>query len=119
MRDVMTRPLSDRIAAWAGVSSTIGGYDDGRARLVPRDIVSPDGWHYQTTGQAASEAEAVRLADEVLEHVERVGISDFLEPDGLSVTPPARLLVERVTAEKSGPGFGLVITDPQGKTTRK
>lgn len=82
-------------------------------------FVRPDGWQYQSTGRASGEADAVRLADELLENVERIGISDFLEPDGLTVRPPARLVVERVGAQDSGPGFGLVITDPSGKVTRK
>jgi hypothetical protein len=33
------------------------------------------------TGRAASEADAVRLANESLENVERIGISDFLEAE--------------------------------------
>jgi hypothetical protein len=36
---------------------------------------SPTGYQYEMTGQASSEAEAVRLADHTLEYVERVGIS--------------------------------------------
>lgn len=82
-------------------------------------FVSPNGWIYQTTGGASTEAEAVQSADDLLENVERIGISDFLEPDGVTVRSPARLLVERVDAEEAGPGFGLVITDPQGNVTRK
>ena len=82
-------------------------------------FVRPDGWQYQTTGRASNEVEAVRLADEVLDYVERIGISDFLAPDGITVTPPARLTVERVSADLAGSGFGLVITDPSGKVTRK
>lgn len=30
-------------------------------------FVRPDGWQYETTGRASSQAEAVRLADELLE----------------------------------------------------
>jgi hypothetical protein len=71
------------------------------------------------TGQASSEAEAVRLADHTLEYVERVGISDHLNTDGLSVRAPAQLAVERVDKGETGSGFGLVITDPVGRVTRK
>jgi hypothetical protein len=82
-------------------------------------FVAPNGWTYQTTGQASTEAEAIQSADDLFENVERIGISDFLEPDGVTVRPPARLLVERVDAEEAGSGFGLVITDPSGNVTRK
>jgi hypothetical protein len=82
-------------------------------------FVRPNGWKYETTGRASSDVEAVRLANETLEHVERVGISDFLEPDGVTVRPPARLTVTRVVASDAGSGFGLVITDPSGNVTRK
>ena len=82
-------------------------------------FVRPDGWQYATTGRAADEADAVRSANDLLEHVERIGISDYLRPDGLSVEPPARLTVERMPASETGSGFGLVITDPDGHVTRK
>lgn len=82
-------------------------------------LVRPDGWQYATTGRAANEADAIRSANEVLEYVERIGISDYLRPDGLTVEPPARLTVERVPDDEAGPGFGLVITDPDGHVTRK
>lgn len=82
-------------------------------------FVRPDGWKYETTGSASNESEAVRLADELLEYVERIGMSDFLAADGVSARPPARLDVERVDADHAGPGFGLVITDPSGKVIRK
>ena len=81
-------------------------------------FVRPNGWQYETTGRAPNEAEAVRLADELL-YVERVGISDFLAADGVSVRPPARLSVEQVSADLAGSGFGLVITDPSGNISRK
>ena len=82
-------------------------------------FVRPNGWRYEATGRAANEAEAVRLTDELLENVERIGISDFLAADGVSVRPPARLSVEPVAANLAGSGFGLVITDPSGNVTRK
>jgi hypothetical protein len=82
-------------------------------------FVRPNGWQYATTGRAVDERDAVRAANEVLEHVERIGIADFLRSDGLTVEPPARLTVERVPPSESGSGFGLVITDPNGNVTRK
>jgi hypothetical protein len=81
-------------------------------------FVAPNGWKYEMTGQASSDVEAVSLADELLEHVERIGIKDYLQSDGLTVTPPARLSVEGVDLHDAGPGFGLAITDPQGNVTR-
>jgi hypothetical protein len=82
-------------------------------------FTNPSGYRYEVTGQASGEAEAVRLADETLEYVERIGISDYLDVDGLSVRPPAPLAVERVDPSEAGSGFGLVITDPAGRVTRK
>lgn len=79
----------------------------------------PNGWTYETSGQADSEAEAVRLADRTLEYVERIGIKDYLKADGISVEPPAQLFVIPIREDETGSGFGLVITDPQGKTIRK
>jgi hypothetical protein len=66
--------------------------------------VSPSGVKYETTGKATSEAEAVRLADETLEYVERVGISDHLSADGTTVRAPAQLQVERIRPDKATPG---------------
>jgi hypothetical protein len=82
-------------------------------------FVRPNDCKYELTGRASSEAEAVRLANDRLEYVERVNIADFLEPDGVTVRPPARLLIERIQAKEAGPGLGLVITDPNGGVTRK
>jgi hypothetical protein len=82
-------------------------------------FVRPDGCQYETTGRASSEFEAVCLADEVLEHVEGIGIKDHLNTDGTSVSPPARLTVERVSPDLAGPGFGLVITNLNGSVIRK
>ena len=82
-------------------------------------FVRPDGWQYQTTGRASSEVEAVRLANDMLEYVERVGITDFLESDGLTARTPARLAIERVPAEQCGPGFGLLVTGPNGNVTHR
>ncbi|MDQ1537661.1 MAG: hypothetical protein QOE58_2054 [Actinomycetota bacterium] len=82
-------------------------------------FVAPNGWKYVMTCQASSFVEAVSLADDRLEYVERLGIKDYLQSDGLSAAPPARLTVEGVDLHDAGPGFGLVITDPQGNVTRK
>ena len=82
-------------------------------------FVRPDGWKYAATGRAVSEKDAVRLADDLLEHVERIGISDYLRHDGVTVDPPARLTVERVPSSEAGPWFGLIITDPNGNVTRR
>ena len=90
--------------------------DDSNFRVT---FVRPDGWQYATTGRAADEADAIRSANDLLEHTERIGISDYPGPDGLTVEPPARLTVERVPASETGSGFGLVITDPEGHVTRK
>lgn len=48
-------------------------------------FVRANGFQYETTGRASNEAEAVRLADELLENVERIGIADFLAI--ISATP--------------------------------
>lgn len=50
-------------------------------------------WHsngrrYEVTGQAETETEAVEFADATIEHIERLGISDYLSADGLSVHDP-------------------------------
>ncbi|MEP7739741.1 hypothetical protein ABKW28_19015 [Nocardioides sp. 31GB23] len=82
-------------------------------------FVRPDGLQDATTGRATDKADAIRSANEALEHFERIGISDYLRSDGLTVEPPARLTVERVPANEAGSGFGLVITDPEGHITRK
>ncbi len=95
------------------------GHDWAVADWYRVTFTAPSNYEYQVTGQASGESEAVRLADELLEHVERIGISDYLNPDELSVRPPARLTVERVDVAEAGSGFGLVITDPAGRVTRK
>jgi hypothetical protein len=82
-------------------------------------FVAPNGWKYEMTVQAGSDVEAVSLADDRLEYVERIGIKDYQQSGGLTVAPPARLTVEGVDLHDAGPGVGLVITDPQGNVTRK
>lgn len=88
------------------------------ARVPPKmfrvTFIGPDHGRYETTGRASCETEAVLLADDFLEEVEGFGIRDFLESDGLSVRPPARLLVERVATE----GAGLHVTHWSGAVSR-
>jgi hypothetical protein len=81
--------------------------------------VSPSPVGYETTDKATSDAEAVRLADETLEYVERIGISDHLSADGTTVRPPAQLHVERIRPDQATPGFGVVITLLDGTVQRK
>jgi|SRR5450759_4673182 hypothetical protein len=69
-------------------------------------FVALNGWKYEMTGQASSDVEAVSLADGMLEHVERIGIKDYLQPDGLTVSSPAGLTVEGVDLHDAGPGLG-------------
>jgi hypothetical protein len=75
--------------------------------------VAPSGYKYELTGNALSEVEAVGLADETLEYVERIGISDHLRDDAITVRPPAGLQVERIQPDGVTRGFGLVITAPE------
>jgi hypothetical protein len=49
----------------------------------------------------------------------RIGISDHLRDDGITVRSPARLQVDRIQPDGVTPGFGLVITAPKGIVTRK
>ena len=74
---------------------------------------------YEVTGKAPSEVEAVRLADETLEYVERIDIRDHMRDDGTTLHPPAQLQVDRIRPDEATPGFGLVITAPNGTVTRK
>jgi hypothetical protein len=66
------------------------GHDgfDNRAVTVRRRA-EPPRWKHETTGRASNESEALRLADDLLEFVERIGMSDFLAADGFR---PGRLL---------------------------
>ena len=66
--------------------------------------VAPSGFKYEVTGWARSEVEAVTLADEMLEYVERIGISDHLESDGISARPPAQLHVKRIQSDEARAG---------------
>jgi hypothetical protein len=82
--------------------------------------VSPSGYKYEVTCEASSDVEAVRLADERLEYVERIAISDQLRDDGISVRrPPAQLEIERVHLDETTRGLGVVITAPDGSVVRK
>jgi hypothetical protein len=80
---------------------------------------APNGYVYEITCVADSEAEAVQSADQTLEYVERVGIKDYLLADGLSVRAPAELTVESAPTKGTVHGFGLAITDPSGNLYRK
>lgn len=82
-------------------------------------FVLPSGFQYAVTGRATSKVEAVRLADETVEYVSHIGISDHLNADGITVRSPARLKVEPIQAEGATSGFGVVITAPDGTVTRK
>jgi hypothetical protein len=73
---------------------------------------------YELWPSAESETEAVRAADDLLEYVERVGIRDYLNPDGATVRSPARLTVRR-TAEVPDSGISLRITAPDGRVIEK
>jgi hypothetical protein len=68
----------------------------------------PGGTKYAVTGRAISEQEAVRLADETVDHAERIGsVRDHL------------VSVESIPASEATSGFGLVITKADGTTVRK
>lgn len=82
-------------------------------------FVSPNGYTYEATGRAADTRDAVSVADRTIEYVTRVGTSDFLNEDGTTVRPPAQLTVEEVDQRETSSGFGLVVTDPQGRVTRR
>jgi hypothetical protein len=92
---------------------------DADQSLFRVTYVAPSGFKYEVTGKAPSAVEAVRLADGTLEYVERTGISDHLLDDGTTVRPPAQLQVERIQPDEATPGFGLVITAPDGTVKRK
>jgi hypothetical protein len=80
--------------------------------------VGPTGWLYEMWPSAGTPEDAVRRADELLEYVERVGISDFLEADGVSVRRPAQLAVvaaENPTQEE----FAVRCTRPDGTVARQ
>lgn len=83
-------------------------------------FVDPEGTRYDVTGRASSPRDAVALASETIDYVNRIGpITHHLEPDGLTARPPAHLSDSAITAEQAGPGFGLVITTGDGRTIRK
>jgi hypothetical protein len=52
----------------------------------------PSGWVYELWPSADDEASAVLSADHVLEYVERIGIRDYLNPDGVTARPPAEFI---------------------------
>lgn len=78
----------------------------------------PNDWTYELWPQAADAVEAVKTADAMLEYVERVGISDYLEPDGISVRGGATLLISRVD-EPPAADLHLRIIRPDGTVVEK
>ena len=76
-------------------------------------FVRPNGWSYEMWPEAADAVEAVKTADDLLEYLERLGISDYLEPDGVSVRGGAVL---RITPDVAAPDTSLHvrITRPDG-----
>lgn len=81
-------------------------------------FVRPNGWTYEMWPSAADEAEAVRTADDLLEYRERIGISDYLEPDGITVRSPAALVVQLATSPPDS-AFALRCTRPDGTVVEK
>jgi hypothetical protein len=78
----------------------------------------PNGWTYELWPSAENQREAIAAADDLLEYVERIGIRDYLNPDGITVRNPARLCV-RPTAENPASEISLRITTPDGRTIEK
>ena len=78
----------------------------------------PNGWTYELWPSAESEREAVTAADDLLEYVERIGIRDYLNPDGITVRNPASLSV-RATTDAPESGIDLRITTPDGRVIEK
>ena len=73
----------------------------------------PGGWTYEFWPSAASDLEAVAAADDLLEYVERIGIRDYLNPDGMTVRSPAHLSVQPTTdAPPSGISLRITATWP-------
>ena len=81
-------------------------------------FVRPNGWSYELWPQVDNEAQAVKAADELLEYLERVGITDYLEPDGVSVRGGASLQITAITAARDVTPH-LRITKPDGTIVEK
>lgn len=81
-------------------------------------FVRPNGWSYEMWPYSASEVEAVAAANTLLEYVERVGISDYLQPDGISVSGGAELRISRVD-EPPTDTARLRISRPDGTVVGK
>lgn len=64
---------------------------------------------------ATDAAAAVEKADALLEYPERIGIRDYLQPDGVSVRAPASMSVELTDAARSD--SDLRVTSPDGKVS--
>jgi hypothetical protein len=81
-------------------------------------FVWPNGWSYDLWPSADSPAEAVLAADALLEYRERIGIRDYLEPDGLTVRDPAQLTVG-VASDPPVRESALRCTSPDGVVTER
>jgi len=76
-------------------------------------FVWPNGWAYDLWPSADNELEAVLAADALLEYRQRIGIRDYLEPDGLTVRSPAQLTLSTATDAPAGE-FTVRTTSPDG-----
>jgi hypothetical protein len=81
-------------------------------------FLRPNGWSYELWPRAVGEVEAVATADALLEYVERIGISDYLEPDGTSVRGDAVLRISPVV-KPPRTNLQLRITRPDGTVVEK
>ena len=81
-------------------------------------FVSPSGWTYEMWPSGIGDREAVQKADDLLEYVARVGISDYLDHDGRAVRPPAQLAVATVS-DPTESEFALRCTRPDGTVARE
>jgi hypothetical protein len=101
------------------VASPPSAANDG---FMPRrfhvHFVWPNGWTYELWPTAEDEVGAVLKADALLEYRERIGIRDFLEPDGVSVRSPASLSI-RAAEEVSGNDGLLRVTSPDGVVSER
>ena len=81
-------------------------------------FVSPGGWVYEMWPSGRDAREAVRKADALLEYVERVGISDYLDDDGVTARPPAQLTVA-IVSDPTESESALRCTRPDGSLARE
>jgi hypothetical protein len=81
-------------------------------------FIRPGGWTYDLWPRATGKVEAVASANELLEYVERIGISDYLEADGVTVRGDAELRISPVP-EPPKSDVHLRITRPDGSVVEK